>query len=757
MLKNTHTKKRRLNNAYLLGMVTATAILGLANPVLADENKPQSLAEAIEAKIAAEKYEKEIETWPETREIKRVIHFSGLDEEDQIPDIVQTATAHREVTVNHKTLGRNETMWQVDNLDEVQLPKIDGYICYAKTVPAVTSTLNIGQFDRPTFAFYHRLPGYQGKAKASKDQPTSIDQGVQTAPVKITDQVTVSDAATNTPVEDEKATVTTATDTADLITSRNVGSQYENTSIDEGCGDDRIDDETLAPVKNMRDFATQTVNPVTKDTASGDEVVTTADNEVGNDPVIVVDQASQTEKPAPATESTMTTVKELVDAANGDEPVSSRDQATQAAPEQITESTETSRVTRREIGVGDAVVDLPIFIDEGVMTVPPVETVDEQIATEAPQLAIQETQTAETTTEATASQTQLTGSDQATQTTISLTSTASQTMDSSEHHDAGTQTTSAGTVTVGTMTVPQQSHEVATQTEPETTTTEQATNRDASTMTDQPNEHQDSTTQTTSVDYVNQASETDQQLVDDPSQTLPVTQGDAETQTVPLETSTAAIQTSNESQANTTSQTAPSDINKSASQSGDASCNEAGTQTVPEKDFVGPQTTTVTSTKMDEATKGPATVKAQAKQITDLAPQPASPEEKTASERQAAGAPQVIPASTTVPESEERSEPQIVTPQANSQPQATQEPVSATAITDNQEPLRLHERFKAAQDHLTALEAASPLAPNQGEGQLTTGTLPKTGNKVNTVTSVVGLLVTAIVAAIGLVSLRKKR
>lgn len=753
MLKNTHTKKRRLNNAYLLGMVTATAILGFANPVLADENKPQSLAEAIEAKIAAEKYEKEIETWPETREIKRVIHFSGLDEEDQIPDIVQTATAHREVTVNHKTLGRNETMWQVDNLDEVQLPKIDGYICYAKTVPAVTSTLNIGQFDRPTFAFYHRLPGYQGKEKASKDQPTSIDQGVQTAPVKITDQVTVSDAATNTPVEDEKATVTTATDTADLITSRNVGSQYENTSIDEGCGDDRIDDETLAPVKNMRDFATQTANPVTKDTASGDEEVTTADTGIGDDPVIVADQASQTEKPATATESTMTTVKELVDDASGDDPVSSRDQATQAAPEQITESTETSRVTRREIGVGDAVVDLPTFIDEGVMTVPPVETVDEQTATETPQLASQETQTAGTTTEDVASQTQLTGSDQATQTTIPLTSTASQTMDSSEHHNAGTQTTIAGTVTVGTMTAPQQSHEVATQTEPETTTTEQATNRDASTMTDQPNEYQDSATQTTSVDYVNQASQTDQQMVDEPSQTLPVTQGDAETQTVPLETSTAAIQTSNESQANTTSQTAPSDINKNASQSGDASCNEAGTQTVPEKNFVGPQTTTVTSTNLDEATKGPATVKAQAKQITDLAPQPARPEEKTASERQVAGAPQVIPASTTAPESEERSEPQIVTPQANIQPQATQEPVR----TDNQEPLRLHERFKAAQDRLTALEAASPLAPNQGEGQLTTGTLPKTGNKVNTVTSVGGLLVTAIVAAIGLVSLRKKR
>lgn len=297
-------KTYHLRNSYLLGMIAASAIVGIscpasANSQIAEANQPTVINSPLTSNNIASS---QIQT--ETVDVQRKIVFH-IFTNDQV--VFQKSQAHRQVTIDPVTKKKVYSEWTVDPFEEVNIPQVKGMEALIDSIPTVVHIHDLSYFNKPLDVFYHPIQSNQQTKQPNKP---NVDDNKQLNADKLEDNHNTVNVGTNTDshfVKDSavqtnpQTAETTSTDTNDLIsvkdegvgetsavnspTTNNETQTTMNPTTETGVGDDLITDTIDTGIQvnpSQKDAATSPTQVNTSDTASGDDsVIEIESNETG--------------------------------------------------------------------------------------------------------------------------------------------------------------------------------------------------------------------------------------------------------------------------------------------------------------------------------------------------------------------------------------------------------------------------------------------------------------------------------------------
>ncbi|MEE6635340.1 hypothetical protein [Limosilactobacillus pontis] len=267
----------------------------------------------------------------ETKELWRkiVLHLPSGDQA-----IMQKATATRSVTVTdgQPTYGK----WQISPFAELRLPAMANYQTSVDQVPALQLTADQLDQDPVTVEVnYQRIGGPAAKDEGTQTGTnTTIDAGSQTDGIRVTDEGTQTEPAGGETTQPEKPATSDA------------GTQTNLPAGDEGSHPATSEEGTQTDSNSGTDVATQTDGAATTDTGVGDGPVDVTDQGSQTEQSTGTDTGTQTDTSTGANKETQTDEHPTADAGVGDDTVDVTDQGSQ-----------TDHSTTTDAGVGDDTVD----------------------------------------------------------------------------------------------------------------------------------------------------------------------------------------------------------------------------------------------------------------------------------------------------------------------------------------------------------------------------------------------------------------
>lgn len=415
----------------------------------------------------------------ETKELWRkiVLHLPSGDQA-----IMQKATATRSVTVTdgQPTYGK----WQISPFAELRLPAIANYQTSVDQVPALQLTADQLDQDPVTVEVnYQRIGGPAAKDEGTQTGTnTTIDAGSQTDGIRVTDEGTQTEPAGGETTQPEKPATSDA------------GTQTNLPAGDEDSHPATSEEGTQTDSNSGTDVNTQTDGAATTDTGVGDGPVDVTDQGSQTEQSTGTDTGTQTDTSTGANKETQTDEHPTADAGVGDDTVDVTDQGSQ-----------TDHSTTTDAGVGDDTIS---DVNQGTQT-------DHSTGKD------QGSQTDESTTTDTKTQTdQAPTTDTGTQTDNSITTDTGVGDDTVDTNDRGSQTDQSTGTNVGTQTEQTTStgKEIQTVTRP---VTETGVGDDPAATTDQGSQTTtppvtDTGIGRASIDSTNQSTQTDQPSTSDP-------------------------------------------------------------------------------------------------------------------------------------------------------------------------------------------------------------------------------------------------
>ena len=326
------------------------------------------------------------QTTIESKQVVRQI-TCHLPTSDQI--IEQPITLTRQVTVTSPELNKRVTTpWQV-KAESIRLPQVYGY--QAATLPDLPSELKDSQEILPVEINYQpdnnaidegTQVNIQSESQDSQTQTNNetADQSTMTENESHDESTSTADLATTVDVQTQSetnSTVTTGTDTADLITQRDEGIQQDLSGVDTGSGDASVtvNDESGQTSSTMVDQASGEDSINSSADVTTQTEVSAMTGESGTDTTdltATVDQGIQTENQG-------------VDTANGDGEIELTDQGSQTSVSQQDATTQIIGSTT-DRAVGDDIGNQQL-VDGQTQTILPAyqdaasQTADQQIDT----------------------------------------------------------------------------------------------------------------------------------------------------------------------------------------------------------------------------------------------------------------------------------------------------------------------------------------------------------------------------------------
>lgn len=267
----------------------------------------------------------------ETKELWRkiVLHLPSGDQA-----IMQKATATRSVTVTdgQPTYGK----WQISPFAELRLPAMANYQTSVDQVPALQLTADQLDQDPVTVEVnYQRIGGPAAKDEGTQTGTnTTIDAGSQTDGIRVTDEGTQTEPAGGETTQPEKPATSDA------------GTQTNLPAGDEDSHPATSEEGTQTDSNSGTDVDTQTDGAATTDTGVGDGPVDVTDQGSQTEQSTGTDTGTQTDTSTEANKETQTDEHPTADAGVGDDTVDVTDQGSQ-----------TDHSTTTDAGVGDDTVD----------------------------------------------------------------------------------------------------------------------------------------------------------------------------------------------------------------------------------------------------------------------------------------------------------------------------------------------------------------------------------------------------------------
>lgn len=692
-------------NSYLLGLATASTILalGLNQPTVSADSHETNQVTAVTTDLSTPQ--------TETVEVKRVIYFH-LMRGSQI--IHQVSHAHRQVP----TADNPTPQWTIDPFEEIEIPQQAGFKPFPRKIPTITVTDDLSCFDSPIDIFYHPLGYDDGELSVAdnKDQ-TKADKDQTSGDAVAKDEQTTTDkpSQVDTGVQSETPVlVDSETNTIDLATT-DEATQKNNDGIDTATETDQISQHDQESQTNLISTAEQGV---------GDSEVQTVSEAVGNNQeYLYKDQNMQTDNlPVTTIDSTTMTddvakVPTIDTGVGNDEGDVSIDDAEEHLKHQGTQTdtlvvptidsatmtNEDSKVQTTDTGIGNnevASVDTAIGDDDNN------ESLDSDQGTQTGNLSVSTVDGATMTDDVTKAAIADTGVGDNEVASVSI---AVGNDDEDLNQDQGTQTNNSAVLLVdnATMTDPAQGSTVDAGVNCDPLPVADADTQTDWQTNDSKNELPSGIDTETGEDHQGNKREQNQ---------VPLTT--ESTQTGPLSAVDATTQTSDK-------------VTNNATQTVNSSLIDQAVQTTGQEEVKQPL-------QIITPTIDPVAQTKQEKDNSSIDKSPATSQEKQPTKQ----SPMTSPAEAPLADESENSLPSAI--------QQVNEQSPGFDKTDDDKPTALHQRVRHAN------QALNSLAKEKDSKQKRPGRLPQTGNHTNSVTTIIGLAVTLLVAGLSLFSLTKQ-